>query len=87
MVEVNVTISTSFIVQNVNGRGQFLVSEQEMATKFADREVLVLATGDDCSSQSNSENRESIDGKTGYSTEGLEDVGAIWEKHSRSRTL
>ena len=87
MVEVNVTISTSFIVQNVNGRGQFLVSEQEMATKFADREVLVLATGDDCSSRSNSENRESIDGKTGYSTEGLEDVGAVWEKHSRSRTL
>ena len=55
-----------------------------MATKFAAREVLVLATEDDCSGQSNSENRESIDGaihaycgKTRFSTEGLEDVGAI----------
>ena len=33
-----------------------------MVTKFAAREVLVLATEDDCSSWSNSENRESIDG-------------------------
>ena len=32
-----------------------------MATKFA-REVLVSATEDDCSCQSNSENREGIDG-------------------------
>ena len=55
-----------------------------MATKFAAREVLVLATEDDCSGRSNSENRESIDGaihayrgKTRFSTEGLEDVGAI----------
>ena len=53
-----------------------------MATKFAAREVLVLATEDDCSGGSNSENRESIDGaihayrgKTRFSTEGLEDVG------------
>ena len=45
-------------------------------------EVLVVATEEDCSGQSNSENRESIDetihayrGKT--SMEGLEDVGAI----------
>ena len=55
-----------------------------MATKFAAREVLVLATEDDCSGWSNSENRECIDGaihayrgKTRFSTEGLEDVGAV----------
>ena len=55
-----------------------------MTTKFAAREVLMLATEGDCSSWSNSENREGIDGaihdyrgKTGFSTEGLEDVGAI----------
>ena len=55
-----------------------------MATKFAAREVLVLATEDDCSGRFNSENREGIDGtihayrgKTRFSTEGLEDVGAI----------
>ena len=54
-----------------------------MAT-FAAREVLVLATEDDCSGRSNSENRESIDGaihayrgKTRFSIEGLEDVGAV----------
>ena len=48
------------------------------------REVLVLATEDDCSGWSNSKNRESIDGaihayhgKTRFSTEGLEDVGAV----------
>ena len=57
-----------------------------MATKFAAREVLVLATEDDCSGRSNSENREGIDGaihayrgKTRFSTEGLEDVGAVGE--------
>ena len=55
-----------------------------MATRFAAREVLVLATEDDCSGRSNSENREGIDGaihayrgKTRFSTEGLEDVGAV----------
>ena len=55
-----------------------------MATKFATGEVLVLVTEDDCSSQSNSENRESIDGaihayhgKTRFSMKGLEDVGAV----------
>ena len=44
----------------------------------------MLATEDDCSGWSNSENREGIDGaihayrgKTRFSTEGLEDVGAI----------
>ena len=54
-----------------------------MATKFAAREVLVLATEDDCSGQSNSENRESIDeaihayrGNTRFSTEGLKGIGA-----------
>ena len=65
-----------------------------MATKFAAREVLVLATEDDCSGRSNSENRESIDGaihayrgKTKFSTEGLEDVGAIWEKPFQDQDL
>ena len=55
-----------------------------MATNFATREVLVLATADDCSGRSNSENREGIDGaihayrgKTRFSMEGLEDVGAF----------
>ena len=49
-----------------------------MATKFAVREVLVLATEDDCSGRSISENREGIDGTIhAYRTEGLEDVGAI----------
>ena len=55
-----------------------------MATKFATGEVLVLATEDDCSGWSNSENRESIDGaiqayhgKTRFSTEGFEDAGAV----------
>ena len=55
-----------------------------MATKFAAREVLVLAIEDDCLCKSNSENRENIDGathayrgKTRFSMEGLEDVGPI----------
>ena len=55
-----------------------------MAMRFAAREVLVLATEDDCSGQSNSENREGIDGaihtyrgKTRFSTEGSKDVKAI----------
>ena len=58
-----------------------------MATKFATREVLVLATEDDCSGRSNSDNREGIDGaihayrgKPRFSTESLEDVEAVWEK-------
>ena len=55
-----------------------------MATRFAAREVLVLATEDDCSGQSNSENREGIDGaicacrgETRFSTEDFKDVGAV----------
>ena len=55
-----------------------------MARKFAAREVIELATEDDCSSRSNSENRGGIDGaihsyrgKTRFSTEGLEDVRAV----------
>ena len=47
-------------------------------------EKLVLATEDDCSCRSKSENREGIDGAihaysgmTRFSTEGLEDVGAV----------
>ena len=53
----------------------------EFPTRFAAREV---ATEDYCSSQSNSENREGIDGaisayrgKTRFSMEGFEDVGAV----------
>ena len=52
--------------------------------KFAAREVLVLATEDDCSGRSNSENREGFDGaihafcgKTRFSMEGLEYIGAV----------
>ena len=55
-----------------------------MATWFAAREVLVLATEDDCCGRSNSQNREDIDGairayrgKTRFSTEGFEDVGSV----------
>ena len=55
-----------------------------MATRFAAREVLVLVTEDDCSGQFYSENREGSDraihayrGKTRFSTEGFEDVGAV----------
>ena len=55
-----------------------------MAAKFAAREVLVLATEHDCSGRSNRENREGSDGaihayrgKTRFSTEDLEDVGAV----------
>ena len=47
-------------------------------------EKLVLATEDDCSCRSKSENREGIDGAihaysgmTRFSTEGLEDIGAV----------
>ena len=64
--------------------GSILSQKQEMVKGFAAREVLVLANEDDCSSRSNSENRENIDGaihayreKTRLSTEGLEDVGAV----------
>ena len=55
-----------------------------MATKFAARDVSVLATEEDCSGRSISENREGIDGaihayrgKTRFSTKGLEDVRAV----------
>ena len=55
-----------------------------MATRFAAREIFVLATEDNCSGRSNSENREGIDGairaycgKTNFSTESFEDVGAV----------
>ena len=55
-----------------------------MVMKFAAREVLVLATEDDCFGRSNSEDMESIDraihayrGKTRFSKEGLEDVRAV----------
>ena len=58
-----------------------------MAIKFTAREVLVLATEDDCSGRSNSENRECIiilygpihayRGKTRFSTEGFKEVGVV----------
>ena len=55
-----------------------------MAMKFAARKVLVLAIKHDYSGRSNSENREGTDRvihayrrKTRFSTEGLEDVGAV----------
>ena len=55
-----------------------------MVTRFAAREALVLATEDDCSCWSNREIREGIDGairaahgRTRFSTEGFEDVGAV----------
>ena len=57
-----------------------------MATKFATREVLVLATEDDCSGRSNSENRETELSML-ISTEGLEDVGAVWEKPFQDQDL
>ena len=55
-----------------------------MATKFAAREVLLLATEGDCSGRSNNDNREGMDGaihayrgKTRFSPEGLDDVEAV----------
>ena len=60
------------------------VNFQSPSKKCAAREVLVLVTEDDCSGRSNSENREGIDGaihayrgKTGFSTEVFENVGAV----------
>ena len=51
-------------------------------------------TEDDCSCRSNSENRASIDrtilaycGKTRFSTEGLEDIGPLWEKPFQDQDL
>ena len=66
-----------------------------MATKFAAREVLVLATEDDCFGRSNSENREGTDGAihayrgmTRFSTEGLEERRSRYVRsHSRTRAL
>ena len=40
-----------------------------MATRFAAREVLVLATEDYCSGRSNSENREGNDGSISWISE------------------
>ena len=55
-----------------------------MVRRFAAREILVLETADNCCGRSNSENRDGIDvpihayrGKTRFSTEGLEDIGAV----------
>ena len=52
-----------------------------MAMRFAVREVLVLATDDDYSGRSNSENREgairAYHGKTRFSIDGFEDVEAV----------
>ena len=58
-----------------------------MVTKFASREVLVLATEDDCSGRSNSENRESIDGasmliaeRPGLARKAWKMSEPLWEK-------
>ena len=66
------------------GGVNFQSPRKKWRQRITAREVLVLATEDDCSGRSNSENRESIDraihtylGKTWFSTEGLEDVRAI----------
>ena len=66
-----------------------------MATKFAAREYLVLATKDDCSGRSNSENRESIDGaihayrgKTRFSTrKAWKTSEPLWEKPFQDQDL
>ena len=58
-----------------------------MATKFTAREVLVLATEDDCSGWSNSDNREGIDGaihvcrgKTSLARKAWKTSEPFWEK-------
>ena len=60
-----------------------------MVMRFAAREVLVLVTEDDCSGQSNSENREGIDesirayrGKIRFST-----LELLWEKPFQDQDL
>ena len=65
-----------------------------MATKFAAREVLVLATEDDCSGQSNSENRECIDGairayrgKTRLAWKAWKTSEPLWEKPFHDQDL
>ena len=77
-----------------NGRGQFPVTKQEMATNFAAREILVLATEDDCSGQSNSENREGIDGasmliaeRPGLARKAWKTSEPFWEKPFQDRDL
>ena len=64
-----------------------------MATKFAAREVLVLATEDDCSCRSTRTERVLtevsmlIAERPGLSTEGMGDIGAIWEKPFQDQDL
>ena len=65
-----------------------------MATKFTAREVLVLATEDDCSGPSNSENRESIDGaihdyrgKPGLARKAWKTSEPLWEKPFQEQDL
>ena len=64
-----------------------------MATKFAAREVLVLATEDDCSGRSNSENRESIDGamliteRPGLAQKAWKMTEPLWEKPFQDQDL
>ena len=64
-----------------------------MAKKFAAREVLVLATEDDCSGLSN-RNREGIDGaihayheKSRFSTEAWKTSEPLWEKPFEDQDL
>ena len=65
-----------------------------MATRFAARKVLVLATEDDCTGRSNSNNIEGIDGsihaycaKIRFSTECFEDVELLWEMPFQNQDL
>ena len=65
-----------------------------MATKFAAQEVLVLATEDDCSGWSNSENRENIDGaihayreRPGLARKAWKTSELLWEKPFHDQDL
>ena len=68
----------------MNERGQFPVTKQEMATKLAAREILLLVTEDDSCSWFKSENREGIDeafcaylGERRFSEDGFDEFRAV----------
>ena len=62
-----------------------------MATKFAAREVLVLATEDDCSGRSNSENREKLSmliaERPGLARKAWKTLEPLWEKPFQDQDL
>ena len=59
-----------------------------MAMKFAAREGLVLATEDDCSGRSNSENRESTNrGRPGLARKAWKASEPLWEKPFQDQDL